>query len=64
MVSGVEERMCECGCGEMYRPVRGFQKFINNQHRQMYHNNLRRQLKIFMTALGPKSVAKILQGAN
>ncbi len=62
MVREFDLRKCECGCEEMYRPTRDFQKFVDGQHRQAFHNNMRWTIKKAMEALGPEGVQKVLQG--
>lgn len=62
MVREIEDRVCDCGCGEMYRPTRDFQRFVDSQHRQAYHNDMRVTFKKAIEKLGSETVAKILQG--
>lgn len=62
MIEELEPVMCGCGCGEIFKPVRNFQRFVNDGHRQKYWRGLSKRAKDVMVALGPEGVKKVLEG--
>lgn len=40
MGKGKDRKVCGCGCGREFVPVKGWQKYLNAQHRDAYHTAL------------------------
>lgn len=41
----VEQRICVCGCGESFRPVKAFQKFKSRDHLDQYHTAITKKAR-------------------
>lgn len=62
MIEDLKMQTCVCGCGELYKPSRNFQKFVNKDHQQVYWRNINKQAKKLVEFLGVDGVDKVLSG--
>ena len=52
-------RVCKCGCGRHFEPIRRHHVFFNAKHRDNYHNELKRMILKEVKGLRPDQLEEV-----